>query len=118
MLAVFDRPRISSDKGVAELTSPERRNVPAKFSALFGDGHVPFHAVVHSISPGHALAQFALDHGFDLIVVGKPSTAVARDSDDTACTLAAISATPILIAAAGNDGSGPAIGSLAAGGKN
>jgi nucleotide-binding universal stress UspA family protein len=97
-LAVFDRPGGSFADENNQPASREWRSVPAKFGVLFGDGNVPFHAVVQSTSPGHTLAAFAQDHGFDLIAVGKPSAAETRDHDGTVLTLASITAIPLLVA--------------------
>lgn len=80
-----------------ELAAPERREVREKFMARFGDGPVIFHAVVDTASPGRVLAQFAHDHGFDLIAVGRPAPGERRDGDRTVHELATHAAASLLV---------------------
>ncbi|MHB1553318.1 MAG: universal stress protein [Acidimicrobiales bacterium] len=80
-LAVFDgRNGATSESDTVE-AGPEYVRVTSRFHARFGDGRVAFRAIASRANPGRVLAEYADDHGFDLIAVGRPVTDGSGDHD-------------------------------------
>ena len=80
-LTVFDGRSGATSKSDTVEAGPEYSRVTTRFHARFGDGRVVFRAIASRANPGRVLAEYADDHGFDLIAVGRPATDGSGDHD-------------------------------------
>jgi nucleotide-binding universal stress UspA family protein len=96
-LAVFDgRSGVRSD-GIAVEAGPEYKRVASRFHDRFKDGRVTFRAIATRDNPGRVLAEYADDHGFDLIAVGRPAMDASGDHDHAVRVLQSRATTTVLV---------------------